>query len=169
MKALALFAACLFAGCAGTTIKPVTDDTVANGIRYYEPAPFLLVTPDGRGNISSRIIYLPDLTELRSVDPFAYMAKNNTTLTFSNGMLVQNKSIIDETAIATQVFDSLKTSAGTIGAALDAPDGEPTLPGPRLFRIWTDPQTGEATLIEARTQGDTAIRIKVTAKQEAKQ
>lgn len=79
--------ASVLAGCAGTSVETIADpaaDKEARGIRFYETAPFVLVTSDGKGGLISELIYLPDTTRKRSVRPYAFMANNNSTLTFSN-------------------------------------------------------------------------------------
>lgn len=130
----------LAAGCAGTVVRPISaaEDATADGIRYYESAPFLLVSTDGRGGIESRILYLPDVTAIRSVDPYATLAKNGTTLTFTNGVLSQSKTVIDETVVPSTIVTALETAAKAALAAANAPDQagrEVDLPLPQLYRI----------------------------------
>lgn len=162
----------LVTGCAGTDITPVKQTATRqevgsiDGIRYYEPAPFLLVYSDSRGNLKSQIVILPDLDRMRSVDPFAVLAKNNSTLTFSNGMLTQAKIEVDETVVPTQVFESLKAIAGTVaGAAFDQPeDRKTTVPSPKLFRIVIEQD--KVRLVGGETTPE-SFEIKYTAKEGA--
>jgi len=135
----------LLSACAGTQVRPIAataegadPDGAADGIRYYEPAPFLLVYSDGKGGLQSKIVILPDLTRKRSVDPFAYLASNNSTLTFQNGMLTQAKSVIDETVVPKAVVGALeKVATGLLAGTLNDAGATPTgqLPPPQLFRI----------------------------------
>jgi hypothetical protein len=137
-----------FAGCAGFSAKPIPDittDDKVNGIRYYEPAPFILVHTDGKGGLVSRLLYLPDTTQKMSIEPYAYLAKNKTTLTFTNGMLVFSKSEVDETIVPKSIIENLKTAA--VAAAkkgFDAPqmDTVTKVPAPALFRVIVDPNGG---------------------------
>lgn len=142
MRTFFLSVTALLAGCAGTTVRPVGDTATeerAKGIRYYESAPFLLVYTDGKGGVVSQVIFLPDVTTKRSIDPFAVLAQNETTLTFTDGVLTQSKSVVDETVVPKAVVSALeKAATAAIGmAAADAPDGfkEADLPLPRLYKI----------------------------------
>ena len=131
--------ACL-AGCAGTSFRPVSakGDAKDTGIRYYESAPFLLVYSNGRGGITSEIKFLPDVTNKRSVDPFAVLAQNDTTLTFADGTLTQSKTVVDETGVPKAIVTALEKVASAAIAAANAPGDEPTeadFPLPRLYKI----------------------------------
>lgn len=142
MRRVASFiATTLLAACAGTIVRPVADDNTADGIRYYESAPFLLVYTDGRGGISSQLIYLPDVTNIRSIDPYAVLAKNETTITFSRGVLSQSKSVLDETIVPNAAITALETAANAALQAANDPTGsgrQVDLPLPRLYRIVID-------------------------------
>jgi hypothetical protein len=159
------------AGCAGTDIQPVayngpgaTDDTRAGiadddarGFRYYEGAHFLLVYSDGKSGLKAEVKFLPDVTRIRSVDPYAYFAKNESTLTFQNGMLVQSKTVVDETALPTAAVNALKTVAQAAIAAANAAAGRERtyLPFPKLYKIDIDAE-GRLALLEGevRVAGD---------------
>ena len=175
MRIAAIAMAVFLSACAGTSVKHVSEerDHEESGIRYYEPAPFLLVYSDARGNLVSKVIIMPDLTRMRSVDPYAYFASNKTTLNFTNGILTQGKSVVDETIIPKAAFEAAKAIAGAIaGAAFDTTGGAtPTLPAPKLFRIYVD-ANGIAQLIEAPTVGpdgeEIGIRVKFTDKEDKK-
>ncbi len=174
MRLLAIAIAACLSACAGTSVIQVSkeSDDEATGIRYFEPAPFLLVYSDARGNLTSNVIIMPDLTRMRSVDPYSYLSSNNTTLNFTNGILTQGKTVVDETIVPKGAFEAVKAIAGTIvGAAFDTSGGAtPTLPAPKLFRIYVD-ETGEAQLIEAPTVGpdgqEIRIKVKFTDKKDA--
>jgi hypothetical protein len=138
----------LIAGCAGTDVSRVTNDaygelgkvsdTDANGIRYYESAPFLLVYSDGKGGLNSQLLFLPDVTKKRVIRPYAVLAANNSTLTFSNGVLTQGKSVVDETLVPKAIVGALeKAATAAIAASLNAVGAEatPQLPPPQLFKI----------------------------------
>jgi hypothetical protein len=139
--------ALLLGGCAGTKVASVTtpygvagkyDDSQADGIRYYESAPFLLVYTDGKGGLVSKLLFLPDLTRKRVIDPYATLAANNSTLVFTNGVLSQGKSVVDETAVPKAVIGTLeKAVTAALGGTLNAIGSTPTtqLPPPLLFKI----------------------------------
>ncbi len=135
------FVGCL-TGCAGFVAKPISDsatDAKVSGIRYYEPAPFILVHTDGKGGLVSQLIYLPDTTQKLAIDPYAYLAKNNTTLTFRNGMLVETKSVIDETVVPKAIIEGIQKAAVAAAKAkgMDLPqvDSVTKIPAPALFRV----------------------------------
>lgn len=146
--AAGMTACLLLSGCAGTKVARVSNpaynapgkysDAEANGIRYYESAPFLLVYSDGKGGLTSQLIFLPDLTQKRVIDPYSMLASNNSTLTFVNGVLTQGKTVVDETLFPKAVIGTLERAAtalmaGTLNAAGAPPT--PQLPPPQLFRI----------------------------------
>ena len=172
-------------GCAGTTVSRIAypgiaptpglpadaNDNDATGIRYYENAPFLLVYSDGKGGLTSQLLYLPDLTQKRVVHPFAYLAANNTTLTFDKGVLTQGKVVADETAVPKALIGALEqAAAASIGRSFNAAGGEPPpqLPPPQLFRIIL--ANGKAQLVGGPGVDSTgsARMIDVTISGEAK-
>ena len=159
-------------GCAGTTIHPISyndvdpkvegeNDSEINGFRYYEGAHFLIVYTDGKGGLKSEVKFLPDVTRKFSIDPYAYFSKNETTLTFLNGMLTSSKSVIDETAIPkAAIIAAGKIALATIAAGNKAGGNEATyLPEPVLFKIRINPETGTLELIQGKEFG---TKIEVT-------
>jgi len=132
----ALFLLC---GCAGFSVQDDSDDL--DGIRFYEPAPFLLVYSDGKGNLTSQIIMMPDTTRKRVIDLHAFAAKNNTTLTFNKGVLGSSQFVVDSTALPSTLLTSIKAlGTAAISAAFNAPDSGTTrqIPAPYLFKIVVD-------------------------------
>ncbi|MGF6127846.1 hypothetical protein QF019_003057 [Pseudomonas frederiksbergensis] len=125
-------------GCAGTTSNSLTEteNQTDTGIRYFDTSPFLLIYADGKGGLESKVLYLPDSTKLRSIKPYAYGAKNDSTLKFDNGRLTSAKSTVDETAIPSAVISGLeKVATALIKAGNGGVDG---IPAPYLFRILGD-------------------------------
>jgi hypothetical protein len=132
----AAIAALVLCGCAGVTVH--TDGGKKdNGIRYYEPAPFLLVYSDSKGGLTSRIVWLPDTTRTMTLKPYAYLAKNDASFKFDKGMLTESKTVADETVIPQAIVAALKTAAiaGVAAANKAERDETPTVPAPYLFRI----------------------------------
>lgn len=126
----------VLSGCAGYTVK--NDQDALQGIRYYEPAPFLLVYSDGKGNLTSQIIMMPDLTQKRVIDLYAYAAKNKGTLDFENGVLTKSEMTIDSAAVPEALIGTIQTlGVAAIGAAFNAPESGTTrsIPAPYLFKI----------------------------------
>lgn len=127
-------------GCAGTVARPVVDDSKATGIRYYELAPFLLVYSDSKGGLKSALIYLPDTMKMRTVKPYAFLANNNSTLTFDKGALKKAEVDIDQTAVPKAAIETIKSLAVASLAAADtggarADKDRDTVPTPQLYRI----------------------------------
>lgn len=134
--------ALLLSGCAGFKVvdAPTPNDT-AQGIRYYEPAPFLLVYSDGKGNLTSQIIVMPDITQKRVIDLYAYASTNKSTLDFSNGMLTKSAVEVDSTAVPVALINTIQSlGVAAIGAAFNAPESGVThvIPAPYLFKIVVD-------------------------------
>jgi hypothetical protein len=151
------------AGCAGTNVSRISNpdygvggkysDDQADGIRYYESAPFLLVYSDGKGGVVSKLLFLPDLTRKRVIDPYATLSSNNSTLTFTNGVLTQGKTVVDETVFPKAVVGALeKVASAIVMGAFNAPGAPPTaqLPPPQLFKIVLLPH-GQARLLGGQT------------------
>ena len=122
-------------GCAGISAGVVTDDSKELGYRYYAPAPFLFVRSDGKGGLTSEVVYLPDTTQTLSLRPYATLASNNATLSFNNGMLTEASAVVDETVVPTAFIDALSKAASAAIAA-DLPSSPVAqAPPPYLFRI----------------------------------
>jgi hypothetical protein len=155
----------MLGGCAATTVRPIAyhppnapalpkAEADVNGIRYYEGAHFLIVYTDGKGGLKSEVKFLPDLTQKRAVNPYAYLSKNETTLVFSNGMLVGTKSVIDEAVIPKAVISAATKIALAEIAAANLAEGKQTtyLPQPRIYKFQID-ETGKLTLLPGETVG----------------
>lgn len=130
------------AGCAGTeyhTVQATASDDSTDGIRYYDPAPFVLVYTDGKGGLNSSLIYLPDTTQKRVIKPYAVVAKNEASFSFDKGILTSAKNIVDETILpaavldaATQIATEALKNADTAGPV----SSEAQIPPPALFRVF---------------------------------
>lgn len=169
--------AALLSSCAGTKVGRISNpayqvdgrfsDAKAQGIRYYESAPFLLVYSDGKGGLVSKLLFLPDLTQKRTVDPYALLASNNTTLTFTNGVLTQGKTVVDETIVPKAVVGALEKAAGVALKAFNVAGGGASgnLPPPLLFKIIL--KNGSARLAGGKSVGSDgtprAIGVTVSA------
>jgi hypothetical protein len=162
-KHLAVAGTIALSGCAGlTTDSPsVAANATNDGFRYYDTSPFLLITNDAKGGLVSKILYLPDSTKLRTIKPYSFAAKNEATLTFDKGTLVQAKSVVDETIVPTAIVSALeKVATARIKAANGGQDG---IPSPYLFRIYGD-DAGNWKLNGGQAlDGTTPIRIRYTA------
>lgn len=167
-------------GCAGmttTTIKPRVAGTLqcdttskrtycdgekdAKGFRYFQEAPFLFVHSDGSGGVAGEIVWLPDTTKKMSIRPYAFLATNKTSLSFTNGMLTESSMTADETVIPSAVLTAIVAAFGKGGG--DSLAGA-QIPIPYLYKITFNAATGEATLTGgyAKTSSGTALVIRVT-------
>ncbi len=161
-------------GCAGYTARPVAnaaEDAAADGIRYYEMAPYLLIYADGKGGITSSIEMMPDTSRRMVMDLHAFAAKNNTTLTFVNGVLTTSKFIVDNTVVPASIVGTIKTLglAAMNNAAMNDP-GSGTVrqvPAPYLFKIVID-KDGTRLVGGQGVDGDNnPVTIQVTVTSEA--
>jgi hypothetical protein len=131
-------------GCAGTkyaTESPsIGQASEVEGIRYYNDAPFVLVYSDGKGGLSSSLIWLPDTTKVRILRPYAWASKNNATYKFNNGVLTEAKSVVDETIVPAAVLTAAKDIVLARFPNADAAGAQPgtAIPPPALFRIVVD-------------------------------
>ena len=94
----------------GTSYRAVENDAEdrrATGLRYYDSSPYLLVQTDNQGGLKSDLIYLPDLTKKRQAHPYNFLATNNTSFSFEKGVLTENSSDTDATAVPVAVVQAL--------------------------------------------------------------
>ena len=156
--AIGAFVSVVLAGCAGLNVSAVGDDTKANGIRYYEPANFLLVYSDAPGSVKTEIITLPDTTRKMVAKPHTVLSKNKQTLTFSDGVLTASSQEADATAIPSAVIAVLKsTAAQAISKSLmNAPEDSAAqrlkLQAPKLYKIIVN---GDTIELVGTDSGDT--------------
>lgn len=142
-RCLPLAATFLLGGCAGLSVHPINspgDDAKRHGFRYYESSPYLLVQTNNEGGVTSKILHLPDETKKRSVQPFAVLASNTTTLEFKNGVLGKSLADVDGTEVPKAIVAALEKAAlASIPAAntgeQKGSDDPVTVPAPYLFRI----------------------------------
>jgi hypothetical protein len=142
-RALAVLVLFLIAGCAGLSARDVGDagsseDGKARGFRFYQQAPFLFIRSDGKGGLQSDIQWLPDTRRVISARPYAWLAKNETTLEFADGTLSKASTTLDETAVPTATLSALAKvmTAAAMNAVPEIAEGR--IPTPYLFRILTD-------------------------------
>jgi len=152
-------------GCASVRHTQISDaeDAKADGIRYYQASPYLLVHSDGKGGISWRIIYLPDQTKKMMIKPFNFISKHETTLSFDNGVLSNSKDVLTSDTIPKAIFEALQKVAPLLAMArADVPEQE--VPPPYLYKIVVT-SSGEVQFYGG--PGD--VPIKVTVSEERQQ
>jgi hypothetical protein len=153
------------AGLDATSIRSATDESKAIGFRYYEIAPFLFVHSDGKGGLAAEIVWLPDPTREMSIHPYAYIASNDATLSFTNGVLTEAKAVGDETQVAGAALDSLSKFLATVGPGLNAVQEQlakkpPEAPPPYLYKIVV---TGDGITLRGGPPDGVVIRLPATA------
>ncbi len=109
------------------------------GIRYYRPAPYLLVYSDGKDSLRWEIHYLPDPATKASAQPYNYLASLKATLEFNEkGTLKSVNEVPDSAAIPKAVLAAIEKVASSAAAALlqKGPDNDVhQFPPPKLYKI----------------------------------
>jgi hypothetical protein len=138
---LPVFFGLSLAGCAGMSYKTVDGgaggaaDQKEDGVRYYEAAPYLFIHSDGKGGVTGEIVWLPDRSVLKAVHPYAWFASNSVTLKFTNGVLQEASSTVDETVIPNAVLSAAASFFKFAAVKQQTNVGQ--VPVPYLFRIVT--------------------------------
>lgn len=133
---IALLWVCLgSAACAGIAVRPVSDakNEKDAGIRFYQSAPYLLIKTDNKGGVTGEILWLPDVNQRMSAYAYSYLATNDTTLKFSNGMMTSATSEVDTSAIPKALLTTIVSLAEKAMNDPNAP--KRVAPGPSLYRI----------------------------------
>ncbi len=160
-------------GCSGISTKSIKtdeDEKQANGFRYYERSPYILVYFDGN-SLNSKLLYLPDRTRKRSVELFEFLAKNTTKLTFSNGVLTSSDSEGDSTEFPKAVIETAKdvAIAAAKGAfSVEDTDGFLIVPRPHLYKLVNDDEVSKliAFKIENGDSNPFEIKVNIPTKEE---
>ena len=131
--------------CAGVTFRKIGNDTSRDardrGIRYYPPAPYLLVHTNNDDGLTSRVIFLPDTSRKMSARPYAVMAKNTTKLTFDESMHYLKGMSVDAGAdevpkAFVAALQTVAASAIKAGVGMNKVDSSrASVPAPSLFKI----------------------------------
>lgn len=136
----------LLSSCAGVSFvnynpSDAKTDRKTGGVRYYNAAPYLLLWHDGKGGLSSDLVYLPDTSYKVSANPYTIMASNKTTLNFDETYLFFKgaSTELDTTKVPKAIISALeKVATSAIGAGfLSAGEGEDStgVPTPYIFKI----------------------------------
>ena len=132
----------MLSACAGLSGRSLTEvqDWSANGFRYYDSSPYLLVYTDNKGGLNSELKYMPDLTKKREVKPYQFLASVDGSLTFEDGILTGAESNGDGTAVPKAVISAMEKVAKAAIAAdgklqTEAKDADGMAPRVYLFKI----------------------------------
>jgi|GEM_PF-5452739 len=103
-------------GCAHTHFGVAKKETT-NGIRYYRPATYILITPDyEKGKASVNLWHGPDTSKSYVINPWSIASTNDTQIEFNRGMLSKVTNNADSTKIAQHAIAS---GAEVLKKALD--------------------------------------------------
>ena len=105
---------------AMTQSEPTVSDETADGIRYYLPKPYLLVTSNGAGGVNVETVFLPDRTQEYAIDVSVYFASQGFQATVNEGLLEKVTYKPDDSA----VLSELVKSAGAVGQEVLTKRGE---------------------------------------------
>jgi uncharacterized protein YceK len=132
--------ALLVSGCASITHVPVTDDSKADGFRYYRASPYLLIYHDQSNVAIAKLLYLPDQTTKMSAKPAEFWSSLDTSLKFSNGVLVEETDTADSTVVPKAIISALeKVLPAILSMAAPPPGAPPSPPAPRIYKIMLEP------------------------------
>ncbi len=126
-------------GCARTiysSVDPENDN--GDGFRFYQSSPYLLVFTDGKGSITTQILYIADPSKLLSAQPKNFLSKSDITLEFENGVLSKSKTDVDATIVPSAIIKAAQSVVTTLLAAANDPQAAPSersMPAPQLYKI----------------------------------
>jgi hypothetical protein len=106
-------------GCSYVCYTRITTEKEylkGDGIRYFDSSPYILVQRDTNSNWSSSILYLTDHTKPSEVHVGAFLAINNTTLTFSNAILTDVSAQTDSSAVPAAVIQAAAQAAAAMAS-----------------------------------------------------
>jgi hypothetical protein len=112
------------------------------GLRYYRPAPYLLVYSTGKGTVSWEIHYLPEPATLATAKPYNFLASLSAKLEFTEkGTLSSITEEADSTAVPKAILEAIKTAAeiAAKGVAALVKEGrkeqDHLFPPPQLYKV----------------------------------
>ena len=142
-----LFVGLLASGCANVSVKHVSFDDKSNGVHFYEPKPYLLVskTPkedkDGKvlpPGFSSQIIYLPNPKQRYAVTINPGWGTVDGSVKLVNGWMLDSLG----SKMDSKMPETITAISGLLKGAAAAADENPE----GLFRIDIDKKTGAVSL-----------------------
>jgi len=124
-------------GCASIAPVPVANFDNPTGIPYYDGSYYLLVFPDGVGNIKWKLEYLADPQKKREYRTSNFLSSVETELTFSNGVLTVGNTTADSTIVPTAVIGAIEKVL-TAGIANDPLANVNQVPAPSIYKLVVD-------------------------------
>ena len=145
---------CALAACTATVTHQPDPLDSSTGIRYYRPAPYLLVYSNSKGGLKWQVLYLPDRTKLMTLMPSVVGGRAEVTLYFKNGMLVGESELGDTTEVPRAIIAAAQTALPLLAAAESTGN---TVPAPYLYRIVVN----DTTVQFIGEQGDTSVSVPI--------
>lgn len=120
--------------CASIEPTPVKNFENPKGIPYYDGSYYLLVYPDGLGNLKWTLQYLADPQKKREYRTSQFLSSVETELTFSNGVLNIGNTTTDSTVVPTAVIGAIEKVL-TSGIANDPLANVNKVPAPSIYKL----------------------------------
>lgn len=148
-KGCALIALCVLCGCSKVIVEQYNPTTYSDGIRFYRPQPYILVsqTKDDKGNLTGNsisIVYLPDPTQEYVIRERALLGTVSMKPTLTDGWNLVGL----ETTIDSKIPETITALVGA--AKLGIAPGAKLAPGhdvegtikPGLYKLVLPTTTG---------------------------
>ena len=125
-------------GCASVRIEPIRAGSDAEGLRFYRPLPYLLVSVAEAGKdtlkLNHQIVWLPDYSSGYAIRPSGWLGSASVKATLENGWQLTELGVERDVQVAETLAQvpGLITSLGGAAARV-APDL-----GPGLYRFKYD-------------------------------
>lgn len=115
----------ILSACATAEIKKVTKDDTVEGLRFYRPTPYLLVSLTGaegqQGGIweldlSYQIIWLPNMSQQYEIRPKGFIGTADLTVTLTDGWNLQQFTLNREGHAAETFKEAVGGFTSLVGA-----------------------------------------------------
>ena len=134
-----LAAVVLTAACARISVSRLASDKdFVEGIRFYRPAPYLLVTANDKGALQVSLIYLPKTSEEYVIQFKSGLGSADMKFKLDGGW---NLTDFGETRDS-KIPELVTSLATAFTGALRTEPGTPSQPALGLYALIFDPQTG---------------------------
>ena len=131
-RQLMFLSVALLIGCASVEPVPVKDFSSPKGIPYYGGEYYLIIYPDGKGNLAWTLEYAFDPTQKMEFRTTNHFANTSATLSFNNGLLTGAVTTADSSAVISTIIDAVSSVATALANQPDRAVGPP-----RVYRIET--------------------------------
>ncbi len=132
------------AGCASVDIKRITRDSpYTEGLRFYRPYPYLLITSNEDKSLVGKIVYLPSKNEEYTIKVSPGVGSVDAKFTLENGWNLTEYGATEDAKTA-DIITALASSlagipkSGEVATAAATQEGL----GPGLYMLTFDEKTG---------------------------